>query len=171
MANGVLEQGRREAHLRLPTPSPSLLRRVERLRLRHPTLVQLARFAVVGGAGTGLNAIIFLALRTWLDPVPANIVALLLSTALTTEINRRFTFDGAAGHRWRASVQDIGTVVFYAFYSSGVLILLDWLAPGAATWEEALAVALASVFGGLARFAVMRYWVFVPVRSVEPTGV
>ncbi|ODU03171.1 MAG: hypothetical protein ABS81_15125 [Pseudonocardia sp. SCN 72-86] len=165
MANGVIEQGGRGLRLHLPTPAPALTRRLEWLRLRHPTFVQLARFAIVGGAGTALNALIYLALRTWMSPVPANVVALLLSTGLTTELNRRFTFDGATAHRFRASVQDVVTVVFYAFYSSGVLLLLDWLVPSATEWEEALAVAAASVLGGLLRFTAMRYWVFAPVRS------
>ncbi|GAY08225.1 GtrA family protein [Pseudonocardia sp. N23] len=165
MANGVIEQGGRGPRLHLPTPLPALTRRIEWLRLQHPTFVQLARFAVVGGAGTGLNALIYLAMRTWMSPVPANVVALLLSTALTTELNRRFTFDGADAHRLRASVQDVVTVVFYAFYSSVVLLLLGWLAPGAGEWEEALTVAAASVLGGLLRFVVMRYWVFAPVCS------
>ncbi|GEL22478.1 hypothetical protein PSU4_14320 [Pseudonocardia sulfidoxydans NBRC 16205] len=168
MANGVVEQGGRGLRLHLPTPAPALTRRIEWLRLRHPTFVQLARFAVVGGAGTALNALIYLALRSWMSPVPANVVALLLSTGLTTELNRRFTFGGATAHRLRASVQDLITVVFYAFYSSGVLLLLEWLVPTVTQWEEALAVAGASVLGGLMRFLAMRYWVFAPARSAGP---
>ncbi|MGD9988756.1 GtrA family protein [Pseudonocardia sp.] len=164
MANGVVEQGGRGPRLQLPTPTPALTDRLERLRRRHPTFVQLARFAIVGGTGTALSALIYLALRTWMSPVPANVVALLLSTGLTTELNRRFTFDGAAAHRLRASVQDVVTVVFYAFYTSGVLLLLEWLVPGATQWEEALAIAAASVLGGLMRFLAMRYWVFAPGR-------
>lgn len=165
MANGVIEQGGRGLRLHLPTPPAALARRVEWLRLRHPTFVQLARFAIVGGAGTALNALIYVAVRTWMSPVPANVVALLLSTGITTELNRRFTFHGATAHRLRASVQDVVTVTFYAFYSSGVLLLLEWLVPGATEWEEALAVAAASVLGGLLRFLAMRYWVFAPVHS------
>lgn len=164
MANGSVEQGRRGLRLHPPTPSPAALRRLDGLRERHPELRRLVRFAVVGATGTGLNALFYLAMRTWLPPVPANIVALLVSTALTTEMNRRFTFDGVVAPRWRASVQDVCTVVFYAFYSSGVLLLLDWVDPAAAAWEEAAAVAAASVLGGLLRFLAMRYWVFVPLR-------
>ncbi|NMI01788.1 GtrA family protein [Pseudonocardia acidicola] len=131
-----------------------------RLRVRYPLLTQLARYAVVGGLGTVVNAVIYLVLRDFLDAVPANLVALVLSTAVSTEVNRRFTFQGAEAHRWRAYVQDGGTVLFYAFYSSLVLVLLDQVIPAATEWEEALAVALASVLGGLLRFLVLRYWVF-----------
>lgn len=132
----------------------------DRLRLRHPVLVQLARYAVVGGLGTGVNALIFIFLRTWWDAVPANLLALVLSTAVSTEVNRRFTFGADHTHRWRAHVQNGGTVLFYAFYSSTVLLLLGLLVDDATPVQESLAVATASVLGGLGRFLVLRYWVF-----------
>jgi putative flippase GtrA len=131
-----------------------------RLRLRHPLLVQLVRYAVIGGLGTLVNALAFLLLRTWLDAVPANLVALVVSTAVSTEANRRFTFGGAAVHRWRANVQNGGTVLFYAFYSSAVLLLLGMVDATPTALEETFTVAAASVLGGLGRFLVLRYWVF-----------
>ena len=131
-----------------------------RVRLRHPLLVQLARYAVVGGLGTLVNALVFLVLRTWLDSVPANLVALVVSTAVSTEANRRFTFGGAAVRRWRANVQNGGTVLFYACYSSAVLLLLGWLVDSPTPVQETLVVAGASVLGGICRFLVLRYWVF-----------
>ena len=132
-----------------------------RLRLRaHPLLVQLIRYAVVGGLGTLVNAAVFLLLRTWLDAVPANLVAIVVSTAVSTEANRRFTFGGAVVHRWRANVQNGGTVLFYAFYSSAVLLLLGLVVDSPTPVEETLVVAVASVLGGLCRFLVLRYWVF-----------
>ena len=133
MANGIVAEGRT---LRLQwAPAGS----VERFRTQHPTIVQLTRYAIIGGVGTALNAVFFLVLRNWFDAVPANIVGLLVSTALTTELNRRFTFSGAPQHRWRASLQDVGTVVFYAFYSSLVLLVLQAIVPGVTQWQEALA--------------------------------
>lgn len=157
MSSGVVP--RRRA-LPDPWPPAAIQDRVQRLRRRHPTIVKLTRYAIVGGAGTALNALFFLVLRNWFDAIPANIVALLVSTALTTEMNRRFTFDGAETHCWRASVQDVGTVVFYAFYSSAVLLVLQSVVPGATQWQEAVAVAVASILGGLLRFTVLRFWVF-----------
>jgi putative flippase GtrA len=131
-----------------------------RLNQRFPTVVQLVRYALVGGLGTGVNAGVYIALRATLDPLAANLVALLISTAVSTEANRRFTFDGAPAHRWRVYVQDIGTVVFYAFYSSAVLLVVDEVFPGVTAPGESLAVALASTLGGLVRFAVLKAWVF-----------
>jgi putative flippase GtrA len=141
-----------------PVEVPGSWRR--RLRLRHPLLVQLVRYAVVGGLGTLVNAAVFLLLRTWLDAVPANLVAIVVSTAVSTEANRRFTFGGAVVHRWRANVQNGGTVLFYAFYSSAVLLLLGLVVASPTPVEETLAVAVASVLGGFGRFLVLRYWVF-----------
>jgi putative flippase GtrA len=127
-----------------------------------PVVVQLARYAVIGGSSTALNAGLFLLLRPWLDAVPANLVALTVTTAVSTEVNRRFAFGGARAHRLREWVQDIGTVLFYAGYSSVVLLGLHLADPGATPGQEAAAVALASVAGGLTRFLVLRYWVFAP---------
>jgi putative flippase GtrA len=149
---------------------PATLR--ARFRLRHPVLVQLARYAVVGGLGTAVNAAIFLVLRNWWDAVPANLVALVLSTAVSTEVNRRFTFAGAAPHRSRALVQNGGTVAFYACYSSTVLLLLGAIVDDPSAVLESVTVASASVLGGIARFLVLRYWVFgVDHPGVDHPGV
>ena len=127
-----------------------------RFRSEHPLAVQLIRFAGTSGVSTAANAVIFLTLRTWFDAVPANLVALVLSTALSTELNRRFTFDGAEAHHWRTAVQNTGTVIFYAFYSSAVLLGLGLLVDSPGPVLEAVAVAAASVLGGTVRFLVMR---------------
>jgi putative flippase GtrA len=140
-------------------------------RLRHPLFLQVARYVMVGGLGTAVNATVFLLLRTaGLDAVPASLVALLVSTAVSTEANRRFTFGGTAVHPWRARVQVGGTVLFYAFYSSAVLLLLGLVVEGPTPVEQTVALAAASVLGGVGRFLVMRYWVFgasdVPVQPL-----
>lgn len=141
-----------------------------RMRLRHPLLVQVARYVMVGGLGTAVNAAAFLLLRTGgLDAVPANLVALLVSTAVSTEANRRFTFGGSMVHRWRVRVQIGGTVLFYAFYSSAVLLLLGLLVEAPTPVEETAALAGASVLGGVARFLLLRYWVFGR-RAVLPVA-
>ena len=137
----------------LPTP--------RRPRL-HPTLVQLGRYALIGGVGTGLNVVLFLVVRQWLDAVPANVVAIMLVTLVTTEANRRFTFHAEHGHRWRTILQNVGTMVFYVFYGSAVLLLLHAVVDTPTALMESAAVAAASVLGGIARFSVMRLWEFAP---------
>lgn len=132
-----------------------------RLQL-HPTLVQLSRYAVIGGAGTGVNVGLFVLARPWLEAVPANLVAVVLTTVVTSEANRRFTFGAKGAHGWRTVLQNLGTVVFYAFYGSAVLMLLSALVERPTELMESGAVATASVVGGLARFTVMRLWEFPP---------
>jgi putative flippase GtrA len=153
------------------TMDPIRAPRLVRFRLQHPLLVQVVRFTALGAAGTAANALFFLVLRTWLDAVPANLVALVLSTALSTELNRRFTFDGADPHPWRNTVQTGGTVLFYAFYSSGVLLLLGELIDSPSPALESLAVAAASALGGVVRFLVMRQWVFADDPAAHPEPV
>ena len=132
-----------------------------RLRRAHPFAAQAARYAVVGALGTLANALVFLALRTWWEALAANLAALVLSTLVSTEVNRRFTFQGAASaHRWRTYVQNGGTVVFYAFYSSAVLVGLAMVVDDPSPWLQSVAVAAASVLGGAVRFLLLRYWVF-----------
>jgi len=130
----------------------------------HPTVVQLGRYALVGGLGTGLNVALFLIARQWLSAVPANVVAIVLCTLLTTEANRRFTFHVGRGRRWRTVMQNVGTVVFYAFYGSAVLLLLSAVVDRPTALMESAAVTVASVLGGLARFSLMRLWEFAPAR-------
>lgn len=134
---------------------------VPALRERHPLLVQLARYVVAGGVGTGVNALVYLALRTgWDDALGANLVSLLVSTLVSTEVNRRFTFEGAGGRRWRAHVQTAGMVAFYAVYSSAVLLALAAVVDDPAPLLESAVVSAASVLGGAGRFLLLRFWVF-----------
>ncbi len=121
---------------------------------------QLVRYGVVGVLGTAVSTLLYLLFRVWWDAVPANLAALVLSTVLSTEVNRRFTFDGAVADRAREYLQNAGTVAFYAVYGSVVLLLLEQVVVEPTALQESLAVAGASVVGGLARFVLLRNWVF-----------
>ncbi|MBW0116625.1 GtrA family protein [Pseudonocardia abyssalis] len=141
-----------------------------RLRERHPLAVQLSRYVVAGGVGTLVNALLFLLLRTWWDLLAANLAALVLSTLVSTEVNRRFTFSGEQGHAWRAHVQTAGMVVFYAVYSSAVLLALHATVDSPTPLLESVTVAAASVLGGAARFLLLRFWVFDAVTADDADG-
>ena len=121
---------------------------------------QLVRYGVVGVLGTAVSALLYLLFRVWWDAVPANLAALVLSTVASTEANRRFTFRGVPTDRVREYLQNAATVAFYAVYSSAVLLLLDALVDDPTALQESVTIAAASVLGGLARFAVLRNWVF-----------
>lgn len=136
-----------------PTVSPTF-------RERHPLVALLARYMVAGGVGTLVNALVYLTLRSGWDLLPANLAALVVSTLVSTEVNRRFTFEGEPGHRWRKHVQTVGMVAFYAVYSSMVLLALTALVDAPTPLLESATVAAASVFGGAGRFVLLRFWVF-----------
>ncbi|MGE3287397.1 MAG: GtrA family protein, partial [Pseudonocardia sp.] len=129
-----------------------------------PTLAQIVRYVLVGGASTLLNAVLFYVLRAWWDPVPASAVSLVLSTAYSTEAHRRYTF-GVVGERvrsWRVHLQSVGTVVFYAWYGVAVLAMLHLVVAAPTRLQETASIAAASVLGGITRFLLLRSWVFTP---------
>ena len=121
---------------------------------------QLGRYGVVGVLGTAASALLYLLFRVWWDAVPANLAALVLSTVASTEVNRRFTFRGVPTYRKREYLQNAATVAFYAVYSSAVLLVLDALVDDPTALQGSVTVAATSILGGLARFAVLRNWVF-----------
>ena len=125
-------------------------------------LGQLARYAAVSGLATAVNAGLFLLLRTWWTALPANLVALVLSTAVSTEINRRFTFAGASVSRWREHVQNGGTVLVYAGVSSAVLVLLGLVVTRPTPVEQTVAIVSAGLVVAICRFLLLRNWVFDP---------
>lgn len=138
-------------------------------RQRHPLTTQLARYVVAGGVGTLVNALVYITLRNWWELLPANLAALVISTLVSTEVNRRFTFSGEPGHRWRKHVQTVGMVAFYAIYSSMVLLALTAVVDNPTPVLESATVAAASVLGGAGRFLLLRFWVFDREPSDGPS--
>jgi putative flippase GtrA len=136
-------------------------------RVGRATVHQMLRYGLVGGLGTAVSALLYLVFRLWWDAVPANLAALVLSTLVSTEANRRFTFGGRPADRTREYLQNAGTVMFYAFYGSAVLVVLGDVVDEPTALQESAAVAVASVLGGLVRFLVLRNWVF----AAHHTGV
>lgn len=135
-------------------------------RERFPLTAQIGRYMLVGTAATALNAVLFYTLRTWWEPVAATLVPLVLSTAFSTEAHRRYTFEAPAVRGWRVLLQSVGTVAFYASYSAVVLVVLHVLVAEPTPLHETLAIATASVLGGVSRFLLLRYWVFVPASAL-----
>lgn len=120
----------------------------------------MARYVLVGGLGTGLNSGCYLLLRLWWAVPPATLVALVLSTLASTELNRRFTFAGTADDPRRRHLQSVGTVVFYAGSSTLALAALGTLVVAPTPLLETGTVAATSLFGGLVRYLVLQRWVF-----------
>jgi len=128
----------------------------------------MSRYVLVGGLSTAVNAGLYLVLRGWWDVLPATLAALVASTLVSTEVNRRFTFAAGRADSWRMHLQTAGTVAFYACYSSLVLAVLATVVAEPTPLLESAALAAASVLGGLGRYLLLRRWVFAdgtPVGS------
>lgn len=119
---------------------------------------QVLRFIVVGLASTALYALLYLLFRQMLEPVAANVTALLLSTAVNTAANRRFTF-GIAGHDgWvRHQVKGYAVLVLALAITTATAALLP--ATTSRTVELA-ALTAANLFATLVRFVLFRVWIF-----------
>ena len=123
-------------------------------------LWQIISFAVIGGLSTVANLALYAGFRQWWAPLAANLAALVITTLLNTEANRRFTFLGARGSSARVHGQ--GLVVFALYYAltSGALLVLDRVAPHPSRALELAVLLAASVVGTAGRFLLLRRWVF-----------
>lgn len=161
---GIARLGRDLATGRLPVPQ---LR--SQLGRRPPGLAgQLARFAAVGAMSTLAHLLLFLVLRPHLGSQLANVLALLVTAVANTAAHRRVTFGvtGRAG-AWRHQVQGLAVFVIGLVLTSGALAAVHAVAPAAGRATELAALAGANLTATLARFTLLRVWVFAAVRPVR----
>jgi len=140
---------------------------------RHELGTHAAWYVIAGVVTTAAQAVLFLLLRDALGSQVANLVALAMTTVGNTEFHRRVTFAGRDSHAGKRHFQDLLTFAFYAGYGSAVLAVLDTVVGTPSGWEETGALLLASLVGGLVRFAVLRWWVFArraEAATVAHTG-
>ncbi|MBL1104376.1 hypothetical protein JK361_07130 [Streptomyces sp. 5-8] len=134
------------------------------------------RFVVCGGGVGVASSFAVAALATWIPWPVANALITVVSTLLATELHARFTF-GAGGHAtWRQHAQSAGSAAgAYAVTCVAMLVLEQLVAAPGALLEQVVYLS-ASAFAGLARFAVLRLFVFArnrsqaanPVRTARP---
>ena len=139
-------------HAAVPGPDPRLGR-------------QLWRFAAIGVASTLAYVVLYLALRGGIGAQAANAVALLVTAVANTAANRRLTFGvrGAAS-RLRQQAEGLGVFALGLAMTSGSLAALH-LAQGRPPRALEVAVLVAAnAAATLARFLLLRGWVFHPAR-------
>jgi putative flippase GtrA len=132
---------------------------------------QLVRFAAIGVASTLANLLLYLLFRTFMGPLAANVVALLLTTIANTAANRRLTFgvrgrDGAARHQFQ------GLIVFGIGLglTTGALALLGVVVANPGTVLELAVIVVANLVATVVRFVLFRSWVFRGrARPATPT--
>ncbi|MCU1513964.1 MAG: glycosyl transferase, partial [Microbacteriaceae bacterium] len=122
---------------------------------------QVVRFGAVGVASTVAYALLYLAFQAIMPGQVANFVALLLTAIANTAANRRFTF-GVRGRAGVVAHQFQGLVVFGLAWgiTSGSLLGLHAIVPGASAHAELVVLTLANLFSTLLRFVLLRLWVF-----------
>lgn len=119
---------------------------------------QVLRFILVGIASTVLYAVLYLFARTLLEPVSANIAALLLATAANTAVNRGFTF-GISGREgwWTHQAKGYAVLGVALVITTATAALLP---ATASRTVELVALTAANLFATLVRFVLFRSWIF-----------
>lgn len=125
---------------------------------------QLLCFALIGAASTLATVGLYALLRGVLSPLPANLVALVITTLLNTEANRRWTFAGSPRSAGRVHGQGLLVFALYWAFTSAALLLLGAVVPAPSRLLEVAALLVASAVGTVGRFALLRLWVFGPDR-------
>ncbi|HUR08022.1 MAG TPA: bifunctional glycosyltransferase family 2/GtrA family protein [Nonomuraea sp.] len=123
-------------------------------------LWQVLSFGVIGVLSTVAHLGLYALLRMWLPVLTANLAALILTTGLNTEANRRFTFTGPdRGSTARAHL--LGLVVFGLYYAltSGALLALHAVVPDPGQALELTVLVGACALGTAGRFLLLRGWV------------
>ncbi len=134
--------------------SPARLRVAERVRA-DGAIGQLVRYAGVGTAGAGLYLGLYLLANLFLPTLAANVLAWLVSTVATNEVQRRLAFH--AGHSDHATADvTVGMVTSLASLavSSVALAVLS----GSTAMEQLLVLVTVTAAVGLARFLIVRAW-------------
>ena len=126
---------------------------------------RLRRFATVGALSTAAYVLFYAALRRGMAPLPANALALVVTAVANTAANRRLTF----GRRGRAgaAAHHLGGIAVFAIglaLTSAALAALAALDAHPGRVVELAAVLAASTAATIARYVLMRRWVFRPAR-------
>ncbi|MET0132449.1 MAG: glycosyltransferase, partial [Kibdelosporangium sp.] len=88
-----------------PEPSPAHPDAVVSSRRDGGLLWQLLSFGAIGVLSTAATLLLYAFFRSTMNPLAANLSALVITTMLNTEANRRFTFLGARGPSGRVHLQ------------------------------------------------------------------
>jgi putative flippase GtrA len=87
-------------------------------------------------------------------------LALVVTTMLNTEANRRFTFLGSRGTSRRVHLQGLIVFGLYYVFTSAALLVLHWAVTEPSRLLELVVLLCASVLGTVGRFVLLRGWVF-----------
>ena len=139
------------------------------MRSAPPGSWALPRFVLAGLVGNGAHALVFLLLgaATALPVAVVNVLAAVLSTLLTNELHRRFTFRRAVRGSWFKG-HGVGgaTAVAGLVLSTAAVTAWHHLVPGAGQLGGLLVVHLVTGLVGLGNFVLLRSVLRAPARAV-----
>jgi putative flippase GtrA len=129
---------------------------------------QVVRFGAVGVASTAAYALLYLVFSALMTGLVANFLALLVTAIANTAANRRFTF-GVRGRAGAVTHQFQGLIVFGIAWAitSGSLLELHALNPGANSHVELIVLTFANLLATILRFVLFRVWVFRDQRQPD----
>jgi putative flippase GtrA len=137
---------------------------------------QIPAFATIGVLSTLAYLLLYILLRAPMGAFAANAVALAVTAVANTAANRRFTF-GVTGTR-NALRDQVGGLVAFGIglvLSTGTLAAVHAVAQHPSRITELVALVVANGLSTLARFVLLRAWVFHPrhhpVVSADQTPV
>ncbi|KOV27679.1 hypothetical protein ADK90_00245 [Streptomyces sp. XY413] len=132
---------------------------------RSGAVTAFARFVLCGG-GVGIASSFAVgALASWIPWVLANALITVVSTLLATELHARFTFGAGERASRRQHAQSAGSAVAAYAVTCVAMLTLRRLVAAPDPMLEQVVYLSASALAGVARFAVLRLFVFARSRS------
>ena len=126
---------------------------------------EVVSFAAVGALTTIVHVVLFLLWRRALGPLWANALALGVATPLNTALNRVATFDVHGRRRLVLDHAQAGVIFLAGLATTSLaLVVFGALWPDSPALVGVLAVLGANATVTLARFLLLRAWVFNPAR-------
>lgn len=122
---------------------------------------QFAWYVVAGTVTTAAHAGLFLLFRGLIGPFPANLLAIVITATANTEFHRWHTFRGKGSTLGRRAVATGLTILYDATYSTAALLGLQLFVSDPTATQQTATIVAAAALGGLARFLLLRYWVFI----------
>jgi putative flippase GtrA len=123
------------------------------------------RFVIFGGGIGVLSSFAVPLLGMAMPWAVSNAIITVASTLLCTDLHARFTFGKGRGAGWREHWQSAGSAtVAYVMTSSAVLVL-HLVQPSPSMLTEQIVYLSASGLAGIARFLVLRLFVFATRRD------
>ncbi|WP_432492327.1 GtrA family protein [Kineococcus gypseus] len=151
-----------------PRPAPRPLAGAPAVagRTRRAEAWTLLRFAAAGLSGNAAHAAVFLAAAA-LPAAVAHVLATALSTLVTTELHRRFTFRAAARTPWYRGHGTGGAAAAAGLAAStGALLAQQHLFPLAGHLAALLVVQLTTAAVGTVNFLLLRAVLRTPVGEL-----